>query len=126
CGLEAAHARTYASSGSMLPMGRASGAIGGVMGAYVLLYPRARVHTLIVLGFFIATVARPAYVMLGYWFLVQLVLGAAGALSHGEGGVAFWAHVGGFVAGMALIRLFSDPDYLERRRGGMVILPRDA
>src|SRR5438093_3300435 len=103
----------------------ASGAISGVMGAYVLLYPRVRVHTLIVLGFFITTVALPAYVMLGYWFLVQLVLGAAGALSHGEGGVAFWAHVGGFVAGMALIRLFTNPDYLERRRGGMVILPRD-
>ncbi len=93
------------------------------MGAYVLLYPRVRVHTLIVLGLFITTVALPAYVMLGYWFLVQL---AAGALSHGEGGVAFWAHVGGFVAGMVLIRLFTNPDYLERRRGGIVILPRDA
>ena len=126
CGIAAAAAQTFANPGSVVPMVGASGAISGVMGAYVLLYPRVRVHTLIVLGFFITTVALPAYVMLGYWFLVQLVLGAAGALSHGEGGVAFWAHVGGFVAGMALIRLFTNPDYLERRRGGIVILPRDA
>ena len=123
CGIAAAAAQTFANPGSVVPMVGASGAISGVMGAYVLLYPRVRVHTLIVLGFFITTVALPAYVMLGYWFLVQL---AAGALSHGEGGVAFWAHVGGFVAGMALIRLFTNPDYLERRRGGIVILPRDA
>src|SRR6266705_2269187 len=90
CGIAAAAAQTFANPGSVVPMVGASGAISGVMGAYV---------------------------MLGYWFLVQL---AAGALSHGEGGVAFWAHVGGFVAGMALIRLFTNPDYLERRRGGIV------
>src|SRR3989449_8827890 len=99
CGMGAAAAQPFATPGSVVPMVGASGAISGVMGAYVLLYPRVRVHTLIVLGFFITTVTLPAYVMLGYWFLVQLVLGAAGALSHGEGGVAFWAHVGGFVAG---------------------------
>src|SRR5437870_4387634 len=78
CGIAAAAAQTFANPGSVVPMVGASGAISGVMGAYVLLYPRVRVHTLIVLGFFITTVALPAYVMLGYWFLVQL---AAGALS---------------------------------------------
>src|SRR2546427_385896 len=106
CGIAAAAAQTFANPGSVVPMVGASGAISGVMGAYVLLYPRVRVHTLIVLGFFITTVALPAYVMLGYWFLVQL---AAGALSHGEGGVAFWAHVGGFVAGGGVVRPFPNP-----------------
>src|SRR6266702_2449982 len=123
CGVAAAATQMLVDTGSRVPMVGASGAISGVMGAYIVLYPRVRVHTLITLGLFIPTVALPAYVMLGYWFLVQL---AAGALSHGEGGVAFWAHVGGFVAGMVLIRLFTNPDYLGRRRGGIVILPRDA
>jgi len=96
------------------------------MGAYILLYPRVRVHALVTLGFFVTTVALPAYVMLGYWFLLQLLMGAVGSLSRVEGGVAVWAHVGGFVAGMALIKLFANREYLERRRGGVVILPRDA
>jgi membrane associated rhomboid family serine protease len=102
----------------------ASGAISGVMGAYILLYPRVRVHTLVWMGFFLTTVALPAYVMLGYWFFYQLLLGTVGALSRVEGGVAFWAHVGGFLAGMALVRLFANPEYLERRRAGVIILPR--
>ena len=59
-------------------------------------------------------------------FLLQLLMGAVGSVSRVEGGVAVWAHVGGFVAGMALIKLFANRDYLERRRGGVVILPRDA
>jgi membrane associated rhomboid family serine protease len=108
-----------------VPMVGASGAISGVMGAYILLYPRVRVHTLITLGFFLTTVALPAYVMLGYWFVLQLLLGAATAASRAQGGVAVWAHVGGFVAGLLLIKLFANADYLERRRGGMLILPRD-
>src|SRR5205823_3555000 len=84
--------------------------------AYILLYPRVRVHTIVWLGFFVTTVALPAYVMLGYWFFYQLLLGTVGSLSRMEGGTAFWAHVGGFVAGMALIRVFVNPEYLERRR----------
>jgi len=96
------------------------------MGAYILLYPRVRVHTIVWLGFFVTTVALPAYVMLGYWFVLQLVLGAAGTLSHAQGGVAVWAHVGGFVAGMVLIKLFANAEYLARRRSGVIILPRGA
>jgi membrane associated rhomboid family serine protease len=95
------------------------------MGAYILLYPRVRVHTLLTLGFFITTVTLPAYVILGYWFVLQLLLGTVGALAGAQGGVAFWAHVGGFVAGLVLIKLFANSEYLERRRGGMIILPRD-
>ena len=102
------------------------GAIGGVMGAYVVLYPRVKVHMLVFLGFFVTTIALPAYVMLGYWFVLQLLLGAAGSLWHAQGGVAVWAHVGGFVAGMALIRVFANPEYLARRRSGAIILPRGA
>jgi len=126
CGACAAGLQMVIQPNSTVPMVGASGAISGVMGAYILLYPRVRVHTLVTLGFFVTTIALPAYVMLGYWFLLQLLLGAVGALSRMEGGVAFWAHVGGFIAGMALIRLFANPEYLERRRGGGLILPRDA
>ena len=70
----------------------ASGAISGVMGAYVILYPRVRVHMLVFLFIFITRIVVPAYLMLGYWFLLQLLGGSAAA--QGEGGVAFWAHVG--------------------------------
>jgi len=65
-------------------------------------------------------------VMLGYWFVLQLLLGAATAVSRAQGGVAVWAHVGGFVAGLVLIKVFANAEYLERRRGGVLILPRDA
>src|SRR2546427_7092845 len=125
-GVAAAATQVLVSPHSVVPMVGASGAISGVMGAYVLLYPRVRVHTIVWLGFFVTTVALPAYVMLGYWFVLQLVLGAAGALSHAQGGVAVLAHVGGFVAGMALIKLFVNPEYLSRRRSGVIILPRGA
>ena len=126
CGVVAALTQIAVDPQSALPMVGASGAISGVMGGYVLLYPRVRVHTLVTLGFFVTTVALPAYVILGYWFLLQVLMGAAGALARVEGGVAVWAHVGGFIAGMALIRLFADADHLERRRSGPIILPRGA
>jgi membrane associated rhomboid family serine protease len=93
----------------------ASGAIGGVMGAYVILYPRVPVHLLVVLGFFVTTWAVPAWVMLGYWFLLQ-VLGGLPQVAGTGGGVAFWAHVGGFVAGAVLVFLFRDKDLVEEHR----------
>jgi membrane associated rhomboid family serine protease len=126
CGVAAAASQMLTDPGSRVPMVGASGAIGGVMGAYILLYPRVRVHTLITLGFFLTTVTLPAYVILGYWFLLQLLFGTVGVVAGAQGGgVAFWAHVGGFVAGLVLIKLFANPEFLERRRGGMFILPRD-
>jgi membrane associated rhomboid family serine protease len=125
CGVAAAATQVLVEPHAAAPMVGASGAISGVMGAYILLYPRVKVHTLVTLGFFLTTVTLPAYVMLGYWFVLQLLLGAATAVSRAQGGVAVWAHVGGFVAGLLLIKLFAKSDYLERRRGGMVILPRD-
>jgi membrane associated rhomboid family serine protease len=126
CGVAAAAAQMLSNPASVQPMIGASGAISGVMGAYVLLYPRVRVHTFVFLGFFVTSVAWPAYVILGYWFVLQLLFGMVASVSPGQGGTAFWAHVGGFIAGMALIHLFANPSYLDRRRSGVFILPRDA
>ncbi len=109
CGLAAAAAQIATDPSSTIPMVGASGAIGGVMGAYALLYPRTHVHTLIFLGFYVTTVAIPAVFMLGYWFVLQL-LGGLPALGSSTGGVAFWAHIGGFVTGLALIHLFKRPE----------------
>ncbi|MGH6885706.1 MAG: rhomboid family intramembrane serine protease, partial [Geminicoccales bacterium] len=115
CGLAAAAAQTILNTDSIVPMVGASGAISGVLGAYLLLYPRVRVHTLIILPIYITTVALPAYIMLGYWVLLQL-LGGVGSLAEIErGGVAFFAHIGGFVAGLVLIRLFVSEEALRRR-----------
>ncbi len=113
CGLAAAAAQIISNPDSAVPMVGASGAIGGVMGAYILLYPRVHVHMLIFLGFFITTIAVPAVLMLGYWLLIQVLSGFATLGAQG-GGVAFWAHVGGFVAGAALIFLFRDRELLRR------------
>ena len=105
CGVAAALAHVAASPDSAVPVVGASGAIGGVMGAYAVLYPRAPVHMLVTLGFYFTRMVVPAYLMLGYWFLLQ-VLGGIPALQGAGGGVAFWAHVGGFAAGIALLPLF--------------------
>ena len=113
CGLAAAATQTFMSPSSIVPMVGASGAISGVMGAYVVLYPRVRVHMLVFLFIFVTRIVVPAYLMLGYWFLLQLLGGSA---SQGEGGVAFWAHVGGFLAGAVLIRVFQDNDLVAQHR----------
>jgi membrane associated rhomboid family serine protease len=113
CGLAAAGLQIVAEPGSAIPMVGASGAIGGVMGAYVLLYPRVHVHMLIFFGFFVTTVAVPAVFMLGYWFAIQLLSGVASRAGSG-GGVAFWAHVGGFVAGAILVFVFRNKQLLAR------------
>jgi membrane associated rhomboid family serine protease len=73
------------------------------------------VFAIVPIGFFITSMALPAWVMLGYWFLIQIVSGFV-SIGQQEGGVAFWAHAGGFVAGIVLIKLFTRPDYLEAHR----------
>jgi membrane associated rhomboid family serine protease len=115
CGVAAALAQVIADPASPIPMVGASGAISGVMGAYLVLYPRVRVYTLVPIGFMVTTVALPAWAMLVYWFFLQVVGGffAAGA---GTGGVAFWAHAGGFIAGVVLIKLFARRDAVADHR----------
>lgn len=105
CGLGAVAVHLFSDPGSYMPMVGASGAIGGVMGGYALLYPKAPVHLIVFLGFFFFRVIVPAYLMLGYWFLLQL-LSAAPTVGKAGGGVAFWAHVGGFATGVVLVKLF--------------------
>ena len=103
-------------AGSRVPSVGASGAIAGIMGAYFLLYPSARVLTLIPF-FFLYFTWLPAWLVLGYWFVVQFLSGAATSITYSHqtgGGVAFWAHVGGFVAGLAMIKLF--PARVQRYR----------
>ena len=108
CGVAAALAQTWMSPDSVVPMVGASGAIAGVMGAYFVLYPKSRVLTLIPLIIFWEIIELPAVLLLGFWFLMQLFsAGAIAATAHTErGGVAFAAHVIGFVAGMVAIFVF--------------------
>jgi membrane associated rhomboid family serine protease len=106
-GFAATAAQSLVSPGSTVPMIGASGAISGVLGAYLFLYPRARIVSLVFLGIFIQIMQVPAIVFLPIWFLIQFFSGLAalGAHSAQAGGVAFFAHIGGFVAGPLLLPL---------------------
>ena len=110
CGAAAAFAQVAANPSAMEPMIGASGAIAGVLGAYILLYPRANVRTLVFLGAFFTVVRIPAWVVLGIWFVIQFW----SALGPGSEGVAVWAHVGGFVAGLILV------PFLKRSEVGLL------
>src|SRR5215470_5490728 len=117
CGIAAALAQVSLDPASRIPMVGASGAISGVMGAYLILYPRVRVFCLLILGFFITSIALPAWTMLLYWAAIQLVSGLVGLAAKESGGVAFAAHVGGFLAGVVLIKLFArDGDVTAHQR----------
>jgi len=115
CGLAAAMGQVLAAPDSVIPMVGASGAISGVMGAYLILFPKVRVFALVPLIIIFTSISMPAWVMLGYWFLIQFISGLA-SVGGDKGGVAFWAHVGGFIAGVALVKLFTREDYLEAHR----------
>ena len=109
-GLAAAMAQVLANPGSAIPMVGASGAISGVMGAYLVLFPRVRVYTLIPLGFLMHSIALPAWGMLIYWAFLQVAGGLTSIASEQTGGVAFWAHLGGFIAGVVLVKAFERRD----------------
>jgi len=106
-GLAAAAAQIVSNPASVAPMIGASGAISGVMGAYLVLYPRVRVYTLVPIGFVLTSFALPAWSMLLYWMVLQVVSGLLSLAGSSMGGVAFFAHIGGFVAGVVLIKLFA-------------------
>jgi membrane associated rhomboid family serine protease len=107
CGVLAAASHVLIGPLSPIPTLGASGAIAGVLGAYLVLFPHARVHTLVFLGILITTVRLPALILLGFWIVSQFFSQVTGALAGGErgGGVAYMAHIGGFIAGMVLIKL---------------------
>jgi membrane associated rhomboid family serine protease len=113
-GMAAAGAHIASAPGSPIPMVGASGAISGIMGAYLVLYPRVRVRTLFIIVILIKVLRLPAWLLLGYWFLIQLLAGAGAPA--GAAGVAFWAHVGGFVAGVLLVKPFENPQLVNAKR----------
>ncbi len=110
-------AQTLAAPDAVVPTVGASGAVAAILGGYALLYPRARVVTLVIIIFFITLIELPAVLVLGFWFLLQLLNGTAEQV--GQGGVAYFAHIGGFVFGLVLIKIFANrfnPDYDEPSR----------
>jgi membrane associated rhomboid family serine protease len=116
CGVAAALAQTITAPDSVIPMVGASGAIAGVMGAYFVLYPKSRIVTLIPIIFFFQVIEVPAILFLGVWFLMQFVSGLGSIVNvaaGSTGGIAFWAHVAGFLAGISGVVVFRRP---ERQR----------
>jgi membrane associated rhomboid family serine protease len=119
CGFAASTTHIVLNPNSSVPSLGASGAIAGVMGAYFLLYPRARVLTIVPLIIFFTFWWLPAWIVLGYWFVIQFLSGAATSIAYSSqtgGGIAFWAHVGGFVTGIVLVKVF--PERQRRYRYG--------
>ena len=114
-GVAAALTQVVLNPASAVPMVGASGAISGVMGAYIVLYPHVRVFMIVPLGFILTSMAWPAWMMLGYWLLLQFVSGLT-VMGQEGGGVAFWAHLGGFVAGVILVKLFARPAYVAQHQ----------
>ena len=114
-GLGAAFAQVVIDPASNIPMVGASGAISAIMGAYLVLYPHVRVFAMVPLGFFLTSVALPAWLMLVYWMVIQF-FGGLQSIGRAGGGVAFWAHAGGFVVGVVLIKLFARRDYVAEHR----------
>jgi membrane associated rhomboid family serine protease len=114
CGLAAAFAQIIPNPNSTVPMVGASGAVAGVLGAYLIAYPHARVLTLVFLFIFIRVMMIPAGVLLAFWFIIQAFSGVA-SLGVKGGGVAWFAHIGGFIAGVVLIRLMAAQQLARRR-----------
>ncbi len=109
-GIVASLAHIFTNPVSQIPTVGASGAIAAVLGAYLVLYPQSKVLTLIPLGFFIRLSMLPAALVLGLWFVLQFFSGVISLGGPDVGGVAFWAHIGGFVAGVVLAKLFAKPE----------------
>ena len=111
CGVFSAYAFAITSPESTIPMIGASGAVSGVLGAYILLFPRANIHTLLFLGFFITTVRIPALIVIGFWAIIQFINGLLSTGLREGSGVAWFAHIGGFLIGLGTLKL-----WLPRRK----------
>ena len=107
CGFSSVYIYALTAPHSVRPMIGASGAVSGILGAYVLLLPRAKIHTLLYLGVYIKRLKIPAFVLIGLWALVQLLNGAASLFLREQGDVAWFAHLGGFFVGLASIKLWT-------------------
>ena len=118
CGIAAAMTQVLFSHGSRLPMVGASGAIAGVMGAYLIKFPKSRIVTLVFIFIFFTTIEVPAALMLAYWFFIQFFsgVGTIGYSQASQGGTAFFAHIGGFIAGMILVGVLGTRQIYVRRR----------
>jgi len=117
CGAVAALAQVAVSPNSRIPTVGASGAIAGIMGAYMIKFPHSRILSLVTIVFFFTTVEIPAWIMLIYWFVIQFFsgVGTLGASQSSQGGVAFFAHIGGFIAGIALISVMGPRQRISSR-----------
>ena len=114
CGVASVFAQAISSPQSAIPMVGASGAISGVLGAYLLTYPHARILTLVPIVILFYIIELPAYFFLGFWFVIQLIQGSLYSLNSDQvvgGGVAWWAHIGGFAAGVILLQVFRCKDW---------------
>jgi membrane associated rhomboid family serine protease len=106
CGIGAAYSHALTNPDSTIPMIGASGAVSGILGAYILLFPRANVHTLLFWGFFITTVKIPALIVIGFWAIIQFLNGMVSSGLQNAGGVAWFAHLGGFLIGLLTIKVW--------------------
>jgi membrane associated rhomboid family serine protease len=123
CGLVAALAQVVSAPSSAVPMVGASGAISAIMGAYLLLYPKAVVQTLFFFVIFLRVIPLPAWVMLCYWIAIQV--GSSLTTPADGGGVAYMAHIGGFLAGLALILVFRNPKLVNAKRNKIRLAPSE-
>lgn len=116
-GVSASLVQVFVNPDSMVPLIGASGAISGVLAAYIVCFPRGKILTLVTLGIFITSVLLPAWIMIGYWIVLQVVQGSLSLGVDAEaGGVAFFAHIGGFAIGLALVVPFRKHDRVEYQR----------
>ncbi len=106
CGIVAAYAHAFTNSDSTIPMIGASGAVSGILGAYLYLFPRAGIYTIIFLGFFVTTVKIPALIVISFWAIIQFINSIISSTVREAGGVAWFAHLGGFLAGLLTIKLW--------------------
>lgn len=118
CGVAAGLTQTLMTAGSRVPMVGASGAIAGVMGAYMVKFPRSRIDTIVFIFIFFTRIDVPAWLMLVYWFAVQFFsgVGSIGYSQASQGGTAFFAHIGGFLTGIALVNLLGARERYHGRR----------